>query len=70
MNDRMGIELIFWMNGNRHAMWFDDAIPVSRIYWLRQGLRGGGYDSLRNLCEAHYIDGVLVKGDPPPSKCK
>ena len=65
MNDRMGIEFIFWLNGHRHAMWFDESVTESRIIFLQKDMNGGGYDSLRNLCEAHYVDGVLVKGERP-----
>ena len=66
MNDRMGTELIFWLNGHRHAMWFDCSVDSNLLDKHRHSLADRGvYGTLEKLCEAHYVDGVLVKGERP-----
>ena len=66
MNDRMGTELTFQMNGECHAMWFCCAVNPRFLGWhLRDLAFKGVYGTLQALCEAHYIDGVLVKGERP-----
>ena len=63
MNDLMGNRLTFWMNGRRHAMWFSCVVNAQYLKRHRQDMAFKGvYGTLEALCEAHYIDGVLVKG--------
>ena len=62
MNKMDGIEVTFLYDNSRHLMLMSGGADKDRIEWMCSNLEDWGYRVLRQICKAHYIDGVLVKG--------
>ena len=65
VNKRDGIEVTFLHENSRHLMLMSGGADKERIEWMCSNLEDWGYRVLRQICKAHYIDGVLVKGERP-----